>query len=250
MLAVNLAKLGIETSFVDGSSIDAFAAAMKPNDARRVRREPRQPEPRGARHRRRRRGRARARRAADRRQHGAVAVPLQPDPLRRRHRRPLGHQVPRRPRHDAGRRDGRERQVPVGQRQVPGHDRAVEGLPRRQVLRDLRRLRLHDAGAHGNAARLRRGAGADERVADPAGHRDAAAAHGAALRQRPRGRRFLQSHPSVGWVNYPGLPEHRDHGLVVKQMRVAAALPAPPDCSRSASGAGSRPACASSRRRR
>jgi O-acetylhomoserine (thiol)-lyase len=31
MLAVNLAKLGIETSFVDGSSIDAFAAAMRPS---------------------------------------------------------------------------------------------------------------------------------------------------------------------------------------------------------------------------
>src|ERR1700745_4097094 len=30
MLAVNLAKLGIETTFVDGSSADAFAAAMRP----------------------------------------------------------------------------------------------------------------------------------------------------------------------------------------------------------------------------
>ncbi|MEP6739667.1 MAG: O-acetylhomoserine aminocarboxypropyltransferase/cysteine synthase family protein [Caldimonas sp.] len=31
MLAVNLAKLGIETTFVDASSADAFAAAMRPN---------------------------------------------------------------------------------------------------------------------------------------------------------------------------------------------------------------------------
>lgn len=31
MLAVNLAKFGIETSFVDATSADAFAAAMKPN---------------------------------------------------------------------------------------------------------------------------------------------------------------------------------------------------------------------------
>jgi O-acetylhomoserine/O-acetylserine sulfhydrylase-like pyridoxal-dependent enzyme len=30
MLAVNLARLGIETTFVDGSSADAFAAAMRP----------------------------------------------------------------------------------------------------------------------------------------------------------------------------------------------------------------------------
>jgi O-acetylhomoserine (thiol)-lyase len=31
LLAVNLAKFGIETSFVDGSKPDAFAAAIKPN---------------------------------------------------------------------------------------------------------------------------------------------------------------------------------------------------------------------------
>src|SRR5882672_10396976 len=31
MLAVNLTKLGIETSFVDANSPDAFAAAMRPN---------------------------------------------------------------------------------------------------------------------------------------------------------------------------------------------------------------------------
>ena len=42
-------------------------------------------------------------------------------------------------------------QVPVGQRQVPGHDRAVAGLPRREVLRDLRRLRLHACAPHGDA---------------------------------------------------------------------------------------------------
>ena len=30
-----------------------------------------------------------------------------------------------RPRHDARRRDGRERPLSLGQRQVPGHDRAV-----------------------------------------------------------------------------------------------------------------------------
>ncbi len=31
--------------------------------------------------------------------------------------------------------------------------------------------------------------------------------------------RFLQSDPRVSWVNYPGLPEHPQHGLVVRQMR-------------------------------
>ena len=99
-----------------------LARGLRRGDAaehpRRLRREPRQPEPGGARHRRRRRGGARPRRAAGHRQHRAVAVPLQPDPLRRRHRRPLGHQVPRRPRHHARRRDGRKRPLSLGQRQV------------------------------------------------------------------------------------------------------------------------------------
>jgi len=31
--------------------------------------------------------------------------------------------------------------------------------------------------------------------------------------------RFLAAHPRVGWVNYPGLPEHPDHDLVARQMR-------------------------------
>jgi len=31
--------------------------------------------------------------------------------------------------------------------------------------------------------------------------------------------RFLQTHPAVSWVNYPGLPEHPQHALVCKQMR-------------------------------
>jgi O-acetylhomoserine (thiol)-lyase len=31
--------------------------------------------------------------------------------------------------------------------------------------------------------------------------------------------RFLQSHARVGWVSYPGLPEHPQHALVARQMR-------------------------------
>ncbi len=187
MLAVNLQKFGIETTFVDATRPEAFAAAMRPNtravfaeslgnpslvvlDIAAV--------------------------AEVAHAHGVPLVidntvpsPCLCNPIRpgRRHRRALGHQVPRRPRHHAGRHRGRERQVPVGQRQVPRHDRAVAGLSRREVLRDLRRLRLHDALPHGDAARLRRCAGADERVAGAAGRGDAAAAHGAPLQQRARG---------------------------------------------------------------
>src|SRR5436190_4352894 len=37
--------------------------------------------------------------------------------------------------------------------------------------------------------------------------------------------RFLATHPRVGWVNYPGLPEHPDHELVARQMRSVGGLP-------------------------
>ena len=36
--------------------------------------------------------------------------------------------------------------------------------------------------------------------------------------------RFLQQHPAVGWVNYPGLPEHPQHALLSRQMRGASGL--------------------------
>jgi O-acetylhomoserine (thiol)-lyase len=37
--------------------------------------------------------------------------------------------------------------------------------------------------------------------------------------------RFLAAHPRVGWVNYPGLPEHPDHALVARQMRSVGGIP-------------------------
>ncbi len=36
---------------------------------------------------------------------------------------------------------------------------------------------------------------------------------------------FLRSHPQVSWVNYPGLAEHPQHGLVQRQMRSIDGLP-------------------------
>jgi O-acetylhomoserine (thiol)-lyase len=35
---------------------------------------------------------------------------------------------------------------------------------------------------------------------------------------------FLRAHPRVGWVNYPGLPDHPQHGLVKQQMSGASGL--------------------------
>jgi O-acetylhomoserine (thiol)-lyase len=36
--------------------------------------------------------------------------------------------------------------------------------------------------------------------------------------------RHLQQHPRVGWVNYPGLPDHPQHALLQRQMRGASGL--------------------------
>jgi O-acetylhomoserine (thiol)-lyase len=35
---------------------------------------------------------------------------------------------------------------------------------------------------------------------------------------------FLREHPLVSWVNYPGLPEHPQHELLMRQMRGASGL--------------------------
>jgi O-acetylhomoserine (thiol)-lyase len=37
--------------------------------------------------------------------------------------------------------------------------------------------------------------------------------------------RFLEAHPRVAWVNYPGLPGHPQHALVAGQMRTVAGAP-------------------------
>ena len=152
-----------------------------------VRRDPGQSADQRARHRGGGEHRARGRRAADRRQHLRLALPVPPVRVRRRHRGALGDQVHRRPRHHHGRRDRRVGQVPLGQRQLPRHDRALARLSRRALLRNLRRLRLHHEGAHGDAAHLRPGAVAVQRLDAAAGPRDAAPAHEGALRQRARG---------------------------------------------------------------
>lgn len=36
--------------------------------------------------------------------------------------------------------------------------------------------------------------------------------------------KFLQADPRVGWVNYPGLPEHPQHALLARQMQGASGL--------------------------
>ena len=126
LLGVNLKKLGIETTFVDPDDPENFRRAHHA-------RTPSCSTPRRSAirsinvvdiealggH------RARRGHAAGDRQHRALALPVPAVRLRRRHRRALGHQVHRRPRHHHGRRGRRVGQVPLGQRQVSRHDRAL-----------------------------------------------------------------------------------------------------------------------------
>jgi len=37
--------------------------------------------------------------------------------------------------------------------------------------------------------------------------------------------KFLQAHPAVSWVNYPGLPDHPQHALMRRQMRMLGDAP-------------------------
>ncbi len=93
----------------------------------------------------------------------------------------------------AGVRLGRRRFA----REVPDADRALRGLPRHGVRRGVDDRRVPAPRAARGPARLRRVHGAVHRVPDPAGHRDAAAAHGEARREHAQGRR-LPAHASAG----------------------------------------------------
>ena len=80
--------------------------------------------------------------AADRRQHVRDAVSLSADRVGRRHRRPLGDEVHRRPRHEHRRRRRRFRAVQLVERPLPGRRRPVARVPRAGVPRDVRHVRL------------------------------------------------------------------------------------------------------------
>ena len=194
LLNVTLRRLGIETTFVAPDDPDAFAAAIQPGRTKLVYTEivanpagtVADLEALAA-------GRARRGRAARGRLDARLAVPVPAAGLRRRHRPALGDQVPRRARHLDRRRDRRLRPLPVGQRQLPGDDRAGRDLRQPALLGQLRRVRLRHQAARRGPAQPRRRALAVQRVPDPAGDGDAAAADGGA-----RGQRAARS-PS-GWT--------------------------------------------------
>ena len=155
---------------------------------------------------------------ADRRQHDGDAVSHPAHRPRRRHRRALGDQVHRRPRHLHRRRRRRRGPVRLAQNdKFPGlvePDASYHGLKFYEALGPiayiikLRVSLLRDIGAALSPV---------QRLPLPAGARDAAAAHGAPQHQRLSAwPTFLEEHPKVAWVSYPGLPSHPTHELAKK----------------------------------
>ena len=119
------------------------------------------------------------------------ASPYVQRPLRarRRHGAAQHHQVPERP-----------------QRQHRRHRRGHARRPHRVAA-----VRAERRGRH---------PGPDGRVAGAARHQDAAAADGAAQRQRPADRRVSGRRTRrCALVHYPGLPSHPQHALAARQMR-------------------------------
>ena len=115
-LDVTLRRFGVDTTFVRSLRPRRLRRGDHRQDEADLRRDDREPVRRDRRPRGPRRGRARARHPAHHRLDHRDAVPQPPDRVGRRHRHPLGDEVPRRPRHDPRRRRRRVGPLPLGER--------------------------------------------------------------------------------------------------------------------------------------
>ena len=96
----------------------------------------------------------------------------------------------------------------------PADDRAVARLSRRALLRDVRRFRLHDEGAHGDDAHARaRRCRRSTRSCCCRESRRCTCAWTAHCANALAVAQFLAAHPRVAWVNYPGLPSSQYYAL-------------------------------------
>ena len=248
LLDYTLPRFGIETTFVDPRDIDAWRAAVRPNTRLFFGETLGNPGldvldiPRVA------ASGARARRAAAGRfdvHHALAHASVRP---RRRPRVPLGHQVPvgarRRHRRRAGRfgplRLGRGRRA----RQISDADGALPRLSRHGVQRGVDDRGLPAARAARRHPRFRRVHGAVHRVPDPAGHRDAAAAHGTARGEYAA--RSSRSSPRIRWSRAWAIRNCR--AIPTMRWRRRCCRAAAARCSRSTCAARGRRDASSSRR--
>ena len=101
-----------------------------------------------------------------------------------------------------------------GDERYPLLSKPSDELRRPGDRRDVRQLRFRHRLPRARPARPRRALVAVQRLPDPDGHRDAAAAHAAPLRQRARRRPTPEAPPSrVRWVHYAGLESDPGHAL-------------------------------------
>ena len=149
----------------------------------------------------------------------ATPVPLPAARVRRRPDHPLRHEVPRGQRDDDRGRRRRLRHLRLVERTLPLDRGAVDRVPRPQVPRDVRRLRAADEAAVRDAARLRRRAGAVQRVPAPArAWSRSRCGWTATSRTRSRSPNGCASQPGVGAVRHPALPDSPYRPLVERYL--------------------------------
>ena len=118
-----LRKMNVELTWVDPDDPDAWKAAVRDNTKAFYGETIGNPGGNVLDIEARRRDRARSRAAAHRRQHVRDAVSLPSDRMGRRHRRPLGDEIHRRPRHEHRRRGRGVGPVQLVERPLPGRSR-------------------------------------------------------------------------------------------------------------------------------
>ena len=193
-----LPRQGVQVRFAKIGPCRRHRGADRRQHPRRVLRDGRQSgrqrlRPGGARG-----SRASSRGTADRRQHGGDADAGPSGRSRRGRGDSFAHQIHGRPWHDARRRGGRLRHLPLARacRLVPHVHAAGRVLSRARLHRPLWRRRFHRPMPERLSAHLGRGALADECVPAPAGNRDRGAADRPARRERAPGGRVPARRPA------------------------------------------------------
>ena len=164
--------------------------------------------------------RPRTRPAIDHRQHQRLAGAGAADRVGRRHRRRVGNQIHRRPRHLDRRRDYRCGQVRLeGLRPLPRLHRTRSLVSRPLLHRRIWPSGLHPESAGAGTARYRR---RHYRRSIPSCSCKASRRFHLRMERHSQNAlavaKFLEEHPGVEWVNYPGLPSSKYYGRAKKYL--------------------------------